>query len=221
VAEIEALLAEDRPVTWLFAGDSITQGAVHTMGWRNYTELFDERLGELGRNEDVVVNAGVCAWNVEKIRERIDERVLRFAPDAVFMMFGTNDAAGSTDGIERFAEGYAEVIGCIRQAGIRNVVVQTTVPYIVFDAGDAESWVVMLLEHIPAYVKATRVVAERAGVRLVDHWSAWDAVADQLGHYTEGFFHPNEYGHRLMAHTLFRELDMWDADSRTCRLFVP
>ncbi len=41
------------PLTWVFAGDSITQGIVYTHGWRGYTELFKERLWELGRWEDL------------------------------------------------------------------------------------------------------------------------------------------------------------------------
>ena len=35
--DVKELLNEDRPVTWLSAGDSITHGAVHTLGWRDYT----------------------------------------------------------------------------------------------------------------------------------------------------------------------------------------
>ena len=41
--EIRALLGRDEPVRWVFTGDSITHGAAHTIGWRDYTELFDER----------------------------------------------------------------------------------------------------------------------------------------------------------------------------------
>lgn len=34
-------------------------------------------------------------------------------------------------------------------------------------------------------------------------------------------FHPNEFGHRLIAHTLFKACGMWDEASWTCRLSVP
>src|SRR2546421_6398893 len=92
------LLRENHPLTWLFAGDSITQGAVHTCGWRDYTQLFKERLGEVGRNEDVVINIAVGGWRVGALVARVEERILRFGPDVVFLMFGTNDAAGSVAG---------------------------------------------------------------------------------------------------------------------------
>ena len=41
---IAELLVSAPPVKWLFAGDSIAQGAQVTMGWRDYTELFSERV---------------------------------------------------------------------------------------------------------------------------------------------------------------------------------
>ena len=50
------------PVTWVFLGDSITQGVRHTRGRRGYVEHFAERVrGELGRRSDAVVNSGVSA----------------------------------------------------------------------------------------------------------------------------------------------------------------
>ncbi len=87
-------IRSQRPVKWLFAGDSITQGAVQTDGWRDYTQLFKERLGELGRNEDVVINTAVGGWSLEQFASRRDDRVFSYQPHVVLMMFGTNDAVG-------------------------------------------------------------------------------------------------------------------------------
>jgi hypothetical protein len=50
---VRALLTGTEPVTWLFTGDSITHGALHTMGWRSYPEHFAERVRwELRRMRD-------------------------------------------------------------------------------------------------------------------------------------------------------------------------
>ena len=44
----------------MFTGDSITHGALHTMGWRSYPEHFAERVRwELGRMRDIVINTGI------------------------------------------------------------------------------------------------------------------------------------------------------------------
>ena len=41
--QIKRLLEREQALTWIFTGDSITHGAAHTIGWRDYTELFCER----------------------------------------------------------------------------------------------------------------------------------------------------------------------------------
>ena len=86
------------PVTWLFLGDSITQAVLHTRGGRGFVEHFTERVrGELGRRGDAVINSGVSGSTAESALPEFHWRLGRFAPDVVFVMFGTNDAAdGST-----------------------------------------------------------------------------------------------------------------------------
>jgi len=53
---IKQLLQSDQPLKWLFYGDSITHGALHTFGWRDYTEHFTERVRfEMNRRRDIVI----------------------------------------------------------------------------------------------------------------------------------------------------------------------
>lgn len=60
---IKQLLKQDKPVKWLFTGDSITHGASHTFGWRDYVQVFEERARyELGRVSDVVIRTGISGW---------------------------------------------------------------------------------------------------------------------------------------------------------------
>ena len=233
---IAPLLKPDRIDTWLFAGDSITQGAVHTLGWRDYTELFDERMFELGCSADIVINSAVSGWRISVLHPRVEERILRFKPDVVFLMFGTNDAVAGPAGLDDFRRMYGDVLCEIRGAGIERIILQTTLPMMPLDPEafvghapnlddaarqSAVNSLRMRLDNIPAYVEATREIAARHDVPLIDHWSVWQELGGLIGTYTEGAFHPDEYGHRLIAHTIFRELGMWDPDSRVCRLSVP
>ena len=229
-------LNRGEPVTWLFCGDSITQGAVHTRGGRDYTQLFRERLGELARNEDLVLNTAVGGWSTAALGPRVEERILRHRPDVAFLMFGTNDAAGGADGIDAFGERYAGILTQIREAGVRRTIVQTTVPMLPVQP---EAWAAMTewpdagtragklnglrerLAHLEAYVAKTREVAASCGIPLVDHWAAWADTGIRRGELLDGGFHPNEFGHRLIAHVLFRACGMWDDASWMCRLFVP
>src|SRR6185369_10691115 len=60
LAGIKRLLAGKAALTWVFTGDSITHGALHTLGWRSYPEHFAERVRwELKRMRDVVINTGI------------------------------------------------------------------------------------------------------------------------------------------------------------------
>jgi len=221
-------------VTWLFAGDSITQGAVHTRGFRDYTQLFKERLGELGRNEDVVINSAVGGWTLADLESRLEERILRFRPHAVFVMFGTNDAALGEEELRPFAKRMEAVVSRLREAGV-SLIIQT--PPAMWPA-DPERYGVLIkavepersqkihrlrtrYEFLPRLVDAIRAVSVASKVPLVDHWETWGRIGVNLGQLTDGAFHPNEYGHRVIAHKLFKDLGIYDPNSWTCRLFTP
>ena len=53
---------DEEPLTWLFLGDSITHGLVHTKGYDSTAQSFEKYIKEdLHRTDDVVVNTGVSA----------------------------------------------------------------------------------------------------------------------------------------------------------------
>ena len=237
--DLSGFLQRETPVTWLFTGDSITQGAKHTRGWRSYTELFKERLDEMARNQDIVINTGVGGASVRLLlNSGLEERVLRFKPDVVFIMFGTNDAVSGNEGTGEFIEAYTEVLHRLQTANIGCLIMQTTVPMMPIEPNSAVDMLNLAdetlkdnklrgfcqrLAHIPGYTEATCRIAERVKVSLIDHHNVWEVVKYQRcrGQLMDGGCHPNEYGHRLIAHTIFRACGMWDTESWTCRMFVP
>jgi lysophospholipase L1-like esterase len=114
--DLESFLGRPSSVTWLFSGDSITQGGVHTRGWRDYTQLFCERLRELGRGEDVTINTAIGGTVLADTR--VEERILRFKPDVLLVMFGTNDAVSGSEGLSKYKERHINLIRRSREAGI-------------------------------------------------------------------------------------------------------
>ena len=73
---VRAFINSPKPVKWLFYGDSITHGAYHTFGWRDYTQLFAERVrGEMGRNMDVVINTAISGNTTRQLLEGFSWRV--------------------------------------------------------------------------------------------------------------------------------------------------
>ena len=214
---VRALLQGVEPVRWVFAGDSITHGAAHTIGWRDYTELFGERVRwELRRMRDMVIKTGTSGWTVEALLADLDWNVLQFQPECVSLMFGMNDCSQGLAACATFKRRYAEAIERIREATGAVVLVQT--PNWTLPTGGAAR-----IECLPAYRETVLEVAAATGVPCIDHFPEWVAAeaSGALQHWLGGGCHPNEYGHRAIAHTLFRALDVWDDASWTCRLPVP
>src|SRR5262245_43171096 len=87
IAGVKELLGRKEPLTWVFTGDSITHGALHTKGWRSYPEHFAERVRwELKRMRDIVVNTGISGDRAQGLLPDIDWRVLHLKPDVVSVM---------------------------------------------------------------------------------------------------------------------------------------
>lgn len=212
---IQQILADSTPAKWIFYGDSITHGALHTFGQRDYPELFAERLRfELGRTMDVVITTAISGDNTRGLLDSFDWRVGQFRPQAVPIMIGMNDCSASNDiSVEEFSDNLDRLVQ--RIADIDAVpVLQTTCPIMAHQAPDREP-------HIDAYMDAIRQAAVRNEVPLVDHTAHWQQHADKRAYWMSDAFHPNEYGHRAFADLLYQEFGIHDPASHACRLYYP
>jgi acyl-CoA thioesterase I len=214
---IKALLGGKEPVTWVITGDSITHGALHTLGWRSYPEHFAERVRwELKRMRDIVINTGISGDTIPGVSKDLDWRVLQFKPHVVSLMFGMNDCTAGADGRDKFREGLAALVERIRSAG---AIPLLNTPNTVYIANSARR------EDLPAYAQIVREYAETNKLALVDHWKHWEAAKpnqeDLLPWIEDKSIHPGVYGHREFAKEIFRVLGIFDPASPTCALEVP
>ena len=100
---IRQLFKDTTPVTWVFTGDSITHGALHTMGWRDYPQHFAERVRwEMSRYRDVVINTGISGDRMPGLLKDADWRVYRFQPKVVSLMMGMNDCTAGAAGRDEY-----------------------------------------------------------------------------------------------------------------------
>lgn len=215
--KIRALLGRAAPVRWVFTGDSITHGAAHTIGWRDYTELFDERVRwELRRTRDVIINTGISGRRVRDLADDLDWGVLQFHPDCVSLMFGMNDCVDGPQGLDAFEALYIDTIARIRDATDATILLHTP-NWVLPTAGRGRD------ETLSAYREAILRVATTTGVPCIDHFPAWVAAepSGAMHHWLADGCHPNEYGHRVFARAIFEALGIWDAASWTCQLPVP
>ena len=212
--KIKALLAAKEPLKWVFAGDSITQGAKHTAGYRSYPEIFAERVRwELKRVRDIVINSAISGNASGDILKDYEWRIAQFAPAVVFIMIGTNDAAVNKEiSTEQFGKNIDELVSRVRKAG--GIPVLQTPNIIITEKAKGR-------ENLKNYIPIIREVSASNNTILVDHWAYWTDKVNQNHNevyqkWLNDELHPNGRGHDEMAKLLFKKLSIFDADSFTC-----
>lgn len=208
-ARFLALLKSKDNVTWVITGDSITHGAQHTKGVRDYAEQFNERVRwEMRRRNDVWINTGVSGEVTDGLLENWEFRVARFKPGFVSVNLGMNDCIKLTP--DKFRANLLETVKRIREL---DAVPVLQVPNTV-RAGDAH------VAKLVPFCQIIREVAGREKVLLVDHKADWEKAAGgpekAKNSWLNDAIHPNGTGHAEMAKTMFRDLGIFDPKSPVC-----
>jgi lysophospholipase L1-like esterase len=216
----KSMLAAKTPLTWVFTGDSITHGALHTRGWRSYPEHFAERIRfELKRPRDIVINTGISGNRMPGLLAEAEWRVHRFQPQVVSLMMGMNDCTAGASGRDAYRSNLQTFL---KQLQDRNSALLLHTPNAVYFPDPAKD----PRKDLPAYIDIIRRFADDNKLPLVDHYQHWTETRkthyDLIYLLSDGNIHPNQYGHIELANLLFRKLGVYDpATSPTCRLFVP
>jgi len=195
------------PLTWLCAGDSITQGLVHTREERTWFELFHEQVrGTAGRRLDAVINTGVSGWTTGLVLGEYDRLIGRFGADVVSISLGMNDAAdverATPHDPDSFAANLTELVRRSRADGAHTVILQT--PNTISPSAMA------VRGRLATYAERVRQVAAETDSILVDHHRFW---LDTFGEsdpvrWLHDPIHPNGLGHRAMANLMLRTLEL-------------
>ena len=111
-------LENDEEVKILFYGDSITVGgnASGFLGVEPRADIwakmvFNSLVGATGATKAQYINTAVGGWRTKDGLDNLEERVLAYAPDAVFLAFGMNDG---DKGPQMHVEELSEMIDRIR-----------------------------------------------------------------------------------------------------------
>lgn len=205
---IKRLLASQNPIRWVFAGDSITQGAKHTFGYRSFPEIFSERVRwEMRRGRDMIINSAISGSTAMDILDDFEWRIAQFRPQVVVLMIGTNDAAYPATSLVDFAGRLDQLVTAIAHLGAF-LLLLTPNPIIESQAPERA--------RLASFVDAVRKAANRSSTPYVDVWKAWVEAGD-YDLWLEDAIHPNAAGHLAIAQQLFRELDIFDKEAATCQ----
>ena len=213
--KIKDLLNSGHPLKWVFYGDSITHGALHTFGQRDYVELFAERVRfEMFRTTDVIINTAISGDTTRGLLASFDWRVAQFNPDLVFLMIGTNDCSSEHEiDLKEFEENLRELADKITGLGAVPVL-QTACPILPGQAPER-------LPHFDSYMDAIRKVASDRKLPLIDHAMWWKERPDSHFFWMSDAFHPNNHGHKVLAKHIYRCLDIHDKASNSEKFFIP
>ncbi len=219
MTQAHSLLASATPAVWLFVGDSITQGALHTFGFRDFTQLFAERIRyELGRSRDIVLNIGVSGATSTDAIGYLEESMGKITPSAAFIMLGVNDASEDRPHTASGLQANLEKIYATLTAAESAVIFQTSPPLL--------PSAVKYHAKLPAMMQAVRDASLSTGALLVDHAAYWPRYAAEspvrnLEYLMSDPVHPNNYGHALLARHLLEALAIFDPASPVGRTFIP
>lgn len=199
---------EEPPATWLFMGDSITHGSAWTGGYDTLAQLFEKFVkDDLDRPQDLVINAGSSGATTASTLSDLNRRLVKYNPDVVVLMLGTNDAAGKVSE-NTYKANLRTILDKIMDKGA--VPVLRTPPPTSRD-GYA----------IADYAQYIRDVANETKyadkVILVDQYARWTSM-NWKAVFTRDDLHPDEAGHLWFAHQLIQELGLWDSKYEICKL---
>lgn len=207
-------IASGKPTVWLFYGDSITHGAEHTYGGRDFTEHFSERIRyEMNRKQDIVVNTAFSGNNTRVLLDDFERRVAMLKPDVVFLMIGYNDCSNQIVPLEQYQSNLRELCSRIQAIGAIPIL-QTSNTFIPGQDAAREPYA-------ESYMNALREVAEADKLPLIDHYRFWRDNPIWTIFWLGDALHPNAYGHLIMAKYIIAALGIFDANSFVCQQFAP
>ena len=198
----ERIHSNDRAL-WVFCGDSITHGALHTQGWRDYVEIVEERVRyELGKTMQLFVNSGISGDTTAGIVKTLDHRVLQFKPDIFSLMIGMNDAARLSP--EEYEINLREIVRRVRDESDADILMNTCCAIHPEECPGREQYA--------EYMQVFRNVAGELGLALIDHHSTWESVRVEdrttFQSWMANEFHPNALGHWIFAERILNELGL-------------
>ena len=182
----------------VFIGDSITKGTGY--GSVTTTDTFAHKVGiASGYAVEDILNKGVGSDKTSGVLARLADDVLANAPDVCVLMIGANDWIQGVP-VATYISNMRDIIGQIRAAGIRPVVL-STVPY---RGSNAQ------FDTLAAQVEALEDLVAELGVDYVDvhrdvmmwYWRKGSAGWSAL--YADVSIHLSKAGHQWVADKLMR-----------------
>ena len=244
----EILEMQDRSLTWVFAGDSITHNATWTGGMNSYSEWFEQYLYDIGRGDDSVVltawgGANTYDFQPAEVDQNgygtdvdpgkgLENMITKYNPDVVFLKLGMNERAKQKD--ETIRSSYESILDGIyakAEGKMPKIVLLSSTPV------SEETWYDD--QYHETYISSNKArgsvrrsqeifeaVAKERGLTFINLREAFLEEELELGvDYSHTFFsdssdgiHPNAAAQYYMFKTICKELDIYKEDMQIFQL---
>ena len=185
-------------------GDSITWGfTILNPGKHGYPAVLQHLLGEGFEVRNFGYNDAAARFDAERpyVRKRVYRESLEWEPDIVILMLGTNDTKPWNWNPEVFRRDYARIVDSYLALPSHPKVVLVA-PIRIFRVINMPILVLnpdVLEEGVRPAIRET---GEEKGLPVVDLYSLFDSAR-----YCRDGIHPQRHGARMLAETLFREIN--------------
>lgn len=227
--KIQSLLKREEPATYLFMGDSITHG-ITTDGYDNVPQMFAKYLDEIGRTDDIVINTGVSNATIATTLDQIEPRLMRYNPDVVMIMLGTNDVSYNgqnvvTNGnaeskgitVEEYKDRYKTLVRKIHENNAESsVVLRIPCEMLVDNAHEGYEEKFLAIYDV---AKEMREEISGLNIAVVNHMQEWRDYSNHVrndniartGEYCwlKDNVHPNGRGNLSMFQQIIKELGLY------------
>lgn len=191
-------------------GESSTQGKRASREKLRWTSVLERLINEFQLEPVRMINAGIHynaispesktrhdrGFNGRSGLERLDDDVLRHRPNLVVVQYGLNDMGGLNP-VDWFVAEYQKLIDRIREGSKAHIVLVDVAHLTAYgdecNAGDDD------FTH--AYNEGIAALAARNGLPRVEMHRAFNHRDDWID---ADRIHPNDIGHRVMAHEIFK-----------------
>lgn len=209
---------KDKPLTWLFMGDSITHAAAHTKGYDGIAQLFEKYLKEdLGRIDDTVINTAVSGAQTVRTMENLEQRMTKYHADIVSVMLGTNDTR-DPNVYSQYKSNLKKIADAIREANPDAIVIfRSPTP------GNG-AWKDGPSGEDGSVARMAQAAEEDGNILFIDQYTTLREAVDAYPYlfqppyyFGDGLVHPGAAGHVLMTTQFIRECGL-DTNTKIANL---
>lgn len=185
-------------------GDSITYGENASSRKNSWAAKLDAYLKSELKGQFEVINNGTSGETAQEGFDEVEDRVIKYTPDIVFIGYGTNDCTkeGSSynNGYYNFESNIEDIAESIRDQTNATIVFNLAPP--VIEELCSNDIFKIYNKDLKAYNDIVKKVANSMTLAFIDHYrlmSDRDDLKELID--TDGI-HPNDKGHEVMFNNI-------------------